>query len=183
MKIALWAEIRRLAEIDKLSGQAIARRLHCSRHTVAAALKLQQPPAPTPARRASVLNPYLEQIQDLLASYPDLSAVRIHEEIARGPQGYRGSTISLRRYLHRSGRHASAFIRKWLISPARPCRSIGATVAVFRSGPRSARSRCSWPCSATAVCSTSNSPCRSARPSSTAAWSMPSPSSAAVHAP
>ena len=99
MKIALWAEIRRLAEIDKLSGQAIARRLHCSRHTVAAALKLQQPPAPTPARRASVLDPYLEQIQDLLASYPDLSAVRIHEEIARGPQGYRGSTISLRRYL------------------------------------------------------------------------------------
>ena len=99
MKVALWAEIRRLAEIDKLSGRAIARRLHCSRHTVAAALKLQQPPAPTPARRASVLDPYLEQIQDLLARYPDLSAVRIREEIARGPQGYTGSTISLRRYL------------------------------------------------------------------------------------
>ena len=40
MNVALWAEIRRLAEIDKLSGRAIAQRLHCSRHTVAAALKL-----------------------------------------------------------------------------------------------------------------------------------------------
>ena len=36
MKVALWAEIRRLSEIEKLSGWAIARRLHCSRHTVAA---------------------------------------------------------------------------------------------------------------------------------------------------
>ena len=44
MKVALWAEIRRLAEIEKLSGWAISRRLHCSRHTVAAALKLDQPP-------------------------------------------------------------------------------------------------------------------------------------------
>src|SRR5260370_31099600 len=35
MNVALWAEIRRLAEIDKLSSRAIARRLHCSRHTVA----------------------------------------------------------------------------------------------------------------------------------------------------
>ena len=45
MNVALWAEIRRLAEIEKLSGWAISRRLHCSRHTVAAALKLDQPPA------------------------------------------------------------------------------------------------------------------------------------------
>ena len=44
MNVGLWAEIRRLAEIEKLSGWAIARRLHCSRHTVAAALKLDQPP-------------------------------------------------------------------------------------------------------------------------------------------
>jgi transposase len=99
MKVALWAEIRRLAEIEKLSGWAIARRLHCSRHTVAAALKLSQPPASTTARRASVLDPYLEQIKNLLAKYPELSAVRIGEEIARGAQGYTGSASVLRRYL------------------------------------------------------------------------------------
>src|SRR5208337_845077 len=101
MKVALWAEIRRLSEIDKLSGQTIARRLHCSRHTVAAALKLEQPPTSTPARRASLLDPYVDQINNLLAKYPDLSAVRIREEIARGPAGYRGSTIILRRYLRK----------------------------------------------------------------------------------
>jgi transposase len=99
MKVALWAEIRRLSEIEKLSGRVIARRLHCSRHTVVAALEMQQPPAGTAARRASLLHPYLDQIKDLLAKYPDLSAVRIREEIARGPQGYTGSASVLRRYL------------------------------------------------------------------------------------
>jgi hypothetical protein len=99
MNVALWAEIRRLVEIDKLSGREIAQRLHCSRHTVAAALELQQPPAPQAARRVRLLDPYLEQIKDLLARYPDLSAVRIREEIARGPQGYTGSASVLRRYL------------------------------------------------------------------------------------
>jgi transposase len=99
MNVALWAEIRRLTEIDKLSGWAIARRLHCSRHTVAKALKLPQPPAPQAARRARLLDPYVDQIKDLLARYPDLSAVRIREEIARGPQGYTGSASVLRRYL------------------------------------------------------------------------------------
>jgi transposase len=99
MNVALWAEIRRLAEIEQLSGRAIAEQLHCSRHTVAAALQLQQPPAQTAAPRASLLDPYVEQIKELLAKYPDLSAVRIREEIARGPHGYTGSTIILRRYL------------------------------------------------------------------------------------
>ncbi len=99
MNVALWAEIRRLTEIDKLSGRVIARRLHCSRHTVAAALELQQPPASHAARRASLLDPYVDRIKELLAKYPDLSAVRIREEIARGPQGYTGSGSVLRRYV------------------------------------------------------------------------------------
>src|SRR5438477_7874941 len=99
MKVALWAEIRRLSEIEKPSGRVIARRLHGSRHTVAAALEMQQPPPGTAARRASLLHPYVDQIKDLLTKYPDLSAVRIREEIARGPQGYTGSASVLRRYL------------------------------------------------------------------------------------
>lgn len=99
MKVALWAEIRRLSEIEKLSGWAIARRLHCSRHTVAAALKLQQPPAQTTAPRASLLDPYLERIKELLGKYPELSAVRVREEIAR--EGYTGSVIIVRRYLRK----------------------------------------------------------------------------------
>jgi transposase len=99
MKVSLWAEIRRLAEIEKLSGWAISRRLHCSRHTVAAALRLDQPPTRQIARRASLLDPYRAKIDALVAQYPDLSAVRIREEIARGPEGYAGSACILRRYL------------------------------------------------------------------------------------
>jgi transposase len=99
MNVALWAEIRRLAEIEKLSGWAISRRLRCSRHTVAAALKTDRPPARRASCRASLLAPHKAKIDALLAKYPDLSAVRVHEEIARGPDGYAGSTYTVRRYL------------------------------------------------------------------------------------
>jgi transposase len=99
VNVALWAEIRRLAEIDKLSVRAIARRLHCARRTVTAALQRDHP-SPTPrARRASLLDPYQAKINALVAQCPELSAVRIRQEIARGPDGYQGSTILVRRYL------------------------------------------------------------------------------------
>ncbi len=99
MNVALWAEIRRLAEIEKLSGCAISRRLCCSRHTVAAALELDQLPARRAPCRASILDPYKARIDALLVKSPDLSAVRIREEIGRGPEGYRGSAITGRRYV------------------------------------------------------------------------------------
>jgi transposase len=101
VNIALWAEIRRLAEIEKFSGRAIARRLHCSRHTVAAALELDQPPSRQISRRASLVDAHRSKIDVLLAKYPELSAVRIHEEIARGPDGYTGSACTVRRFLRK----------------------------------------------------------------------------------
>src|SRR5271165_3046977 len=97
MNVGLWAEIRRLAEIEKLSGRAIARRLRCSRHLVTVALRLDQPPVRQVERRASLLDPYKAKINALVAKYPELSAVRIREEIAR--DGYVGSAIVVRRYL------------------------------------------------------------------------------------
>jgi transposase len=99
MKIALWAEIRRLAEVEKLSGWAISRRVHCSRHTVAAALGLDQPLVLKSSRRASLLGPHRAKIDALLAKYPELSATCVHEEIGRGPDGYTGSACTVRRYL------------------------------------------------------------------------------------
>jgi transposase len=99
MNVAIWAEVRRLAEIEKLSGRAISRRLHCSRHTVAAALELDQPPTREVSRRASLLDAHRAKIDALLAKYPELSAERVREEIARGPEGYTGSAIVVRRYL------------------------------------------------------------------------------------
>ena len=57
-------------------------------------------PAPrTPGRaRTSLLDPHRTKIDALLAKYPELSAVPIHEEIARGPDGYTGA-CTVRRYL------------------------------------------------------------------------------------
>jgi hypothetical protein len=105
MKVGLWAEIRRLTEIEKLSAWVIARRLGCCWRTVARALELEQPPARPVLSRLSRLDPYKAKIDALLAKYPELSAVRIHEEIARGPNGYTGSVITVRRHVW-SGRPA-----------------------------------------------------------------------------
>ena len=100
MNVALWAEIRRLSEIEKLSHRPIAQRLHCSRRTVKRALAMDQPPS-TAARlaRGSLLDPYRPQIDALLAKYPGLSAVRILEEIRRGPEGYRGGISLVRQHV------------------------------------------------------------------------------------
>ncbi len=49
--------------------------------------------------RASALDPHKTKIDALLARYPELSAVRIHEEIARGHDGYTGSVITVRRHV------------------------------------------------------------------------------------
>ena len=100
MNVALWAEIRRLSEIERLSQRVIAQRLRCSRRTVKRALAMDRPPAAA-ARlaRSSLLDPYRPQIDALLAKYPKLSAVRILEELRRGPEGYRGGISLIRRYV------------------------------------------------------------------------------------
>jgi transposase len=97
MTVGLWAEIRRLSEIERLSRRAIARRLHCSRHTVDAALKLDQPPTRTSAGRGSILDAHRAKIDALIAQHPELSAVRIREEIAR--DSFTGSASIVRRYV------------------------------------------------------------------------------------
>jgi transposase len=101
MKVALWAEIRRLHEVERLSQGAIARRLHCHHRTVRKALAMVSPPAPTGEPRESILAPYRAQIDVLVAKYPNLSAVRVIEEISKGEEGYRGTVYPLRRYLRR----------------------------------------------------------------------------------
>lgn len=104
MNVALWAEIRRLHEIEKLSGRAIARRLNCSRDTVAKALGLDHPIARAPRAagpRSNILAPFVAKIDALVTRYPDLTAVRVREEIARPPDGYTGGIAVVRRYLRK----------------------------------------------------------------------------------
>lgn len=100
MRVALWAEIRRLREIQRLSKNAIARQLGCCHKTVSKALAMDEPPSQTsrPAR-TSKLDSYKGQIDQLIAQYPNLSAVRILEEIAKGDNGYRGGITIVRDYL------------------------------------------------------------------------------------
>jgi len=100
MNVALWAEIRRLTEVEKLSQRAIARRLHCCDKTIRKALAMEQPPPRRPAKpRRSILEPYHAHIDALIKRYPELSAVRVLEEISKGDEGYQGSISLVRRYL------------------------------------------------------------------------------------
>jgi transposase len=89
-----------LHEIEGLSQRAIARRVGCHRGTVAHALTQHAlPTAQTRARRGSILDPFKPHIDQLIADSPNLSAVRVCEEIRRGAHGYRGSVILVRRYV------------------------------------------------------------------------------------
>ena len=91
MNVALWAEIRRLSEVEKLSQRAIARQLHCCDKTVRKAMAMEQPPSQASTRTShSILDPYHAQIDALIDKYPTLSAVRVLEEISRGDNGYPG---------------------------------------------------------------------------------------------
>ena len=136
MNVALWAEIRRLADIEKLSGRAIARRLHCSATHGCCGDQIGSAPgtrsrAPRPASWI-LIGP---RSTPCLAKYPELSAVRICEEIARGPDGYTGSACTLRRYLRTNPSHAAAVsTRKSTTVRPRPCRSIGETCGCVQVG-------------------------------------------------
>lgn len=100
MKVSQWAEIRRLAQVEKLSRRAIASRLRCSRRTVNRALAADHPPDETKRTpRGSCLDPYKPKIDALIAKYPSLSAVRVLEEVRKGADPYSGEISLVRRYL------------------------------------------------------------------------------------
>lgn len=100
MRVAHWAEIRRLSEVEGLSGRAIAQRLRCCPRTVAKALALPQPPDENRrAPRGSLLDPYKSKIQALIDKYPELSAVRVLEELRKGPEPYQGQITLVRDHL------------------------------------------------------------------------------------
>jgi transposase len=102
MKVSQWAEIRRLSQVEGLSLRAIGQRLRCCWRTVKKALAMERPPDESHRpERGSILDPYQPQIAALLAKYPELSAVRVLEELRRGPQPYRGQVSLVRAYLRR----------------------------------------------------------------------------------
>ncbi len=98
MRIELWIEIHRLHHSEGLSGREIAARLGCSRKTVKKALAANEAPPPmsTPEHQ-SILEPFHDEIRQILEEHPTLSGTRIHTLLSR--RGYTGSVITLRRYL------------------------------------------------------------------------------------
>jgi transposase len=81
-----------------MKRRAIARAMHISRNTVRQILDeheqaREQPHTALPARRSAVrpskLDPFREQIDGLIKTYPDITAQRVYE-ILRGEKGYDG---------------------------------------------------------------------------------------------
>lgn len=97
MRAALWAEIHRLREFEKLSYRQIAKRLRCGRDSVREALESKEPPSQKRSPRGSILDPFKAGVQKLLEKTPALSAVRVREEIEK--KGYAGEITLIRNYL------------------------------------------------------------------------------------
>lgn len=94
LDVEQWAEIRRMKRVEGLSQREIHRRTGIHRDTIRKALAADRPPSYGPrARRPSKLDPHLPTIHDLLEDEPDLSGVRILEEITK--EGYRGGKTIL----------------------------------------------------------------------------------------
>jgi transposase len=103
MKPAIWAEIHRLYEIEQFTYRQIAIEVGCSRYKVQQALRSQQPPMQhAHLKRAKLIDRFQDRIAKILEKYPNLSAVRILEKIAKpddNSPGYQGGITQLRIYL------------------------------------------------------------------------------------
>jgi len=117
VKVSLWAEIRRLHEIERLSDRAISRRLRCCTKTVAKGWRMTQPPTAKPKPRRSILAGHQARIDALIAKYPDLSGVRVLEEITKGQDGYRGKIGVVREYLRRTRPHRGRVYQEVFYEP------------------------------------------------------------------
>src|SRR3989338_611491 len=98
MNPEIWAEVRRLSVIEKLSKSAIASRLHIDRKTVRRALASDQTPAAKIAGpRPSKLDPFKSYLQNRLKQYPELSGAKFFIELKR--MGYPGGYTQIKEYL------------------------------------------------------------------------------------
>ena len=139
MNVALWAEIRRLAEIEKLSGRAISRRLHCSRHTVAAALELDQPPGAKSSPAPASWTPTGPRSTLCWPSIPTSRRCASTRRSLAAPMAIPAAPASSAATCGRSVPRAVASTRKFTTNRPRRCRSIGASAAACKSVPRPAK--------------------------------------------
>lgn len=112
MKPELWAEIRRLFHVDKLSQREIARHLKIDRGTVRRALKRDHAPTTLTRKRASILDPFEKDLKEVLERTPSITAVRMLEELRR--LGFHGKITVVRQRLAkiREATTRQAFVRR-----------------------------------------------------------------------
>jgi transposase len=108
----VWAEIRRLFHVEKLSGREIALQLDVDRKTVYRALKHDHAPPPPSRPRPSLLDAFEKDVDEILAQTPRITAVRLHEELER--RGFKGKYTIVRTLLaaRRDRQQKEAFVRR-----------------------------------------------------------------------
>lgn len=92
-----WAELRREHFVRGVSIKELARRYGLDRNTVRRALRSDAPPRYERPRRPSKLDPFREEIHELLRGDPRLPGVRVRELIE--PLGFDGSKTIVDDYL------------------------------------------------------------------------------------
>lgn len=107
-----WAEARRLFFEEKFKKRAIARHLALHPDTVARAVALDSFPKRECPLRGSLVDTFEEPIRALLSRFPELSGIRVLEEIRQ--LGYTGQISILRDRLRqiRPRRQPEVFLRR-----------------------------------------------------------------------
>lgn len=98
LEVERWAEIRAMHLVGGLSIKELARRTGHSRNTIRVALRSAKPPSYGPrARRPSKLDPFKQQIHELLRADGDVPSQVVRERIAAA--GYEGGKTILDDYV------------------------------------------------------------------------------------
>jgi hypothetical protein len=97
LDVERWAELRREYFVRGVSIKELMRRTGLARNTIRTALRSQAPPAFRCPRRPSKLDPFKDEIHELLRGDPKLPGVRVRELIE--PLGFDGSKTIVDDYL------------------------------------------------------------------------------------
>lgn len=97
LDVERWAELRREHFVRGVPIKELARRYGIDRNTVRRALRSDRPPRYVRPPRPSKLDPFKDEIHELLRRDPSLTGVRVRELIA--PLGFDGSKTILDDYL------------------------------------------------------------------------------------
>lgn len=93
LDVEKWAELRRRHLVDGVSLKRLAKETGLSRNTVRKAVRADSPPTYTRPRRPSKLDPFREQIGDLLKADPKIPSQVIGDRITEA--GYTGKQTIL----------------------------------------------------------------------------------------